>query len=148
LTEHRSFLVAAARHTSVSFEYLQNQKFRVQAVYIPATLNSQAAILSRPDKFFACFAHRFQFPPKLAAFAILPNMQLPIVFASVPRATAAGLDAFNQCGDGRLLHLFPPFILLPRVIQRLSPSHQSHQRNLQRSLLFALGARVLGIAWF
>jgi hypothetical protein len=115
------------------FRFLQATNLEVRAAHIPGILNKGADILSRPNQIFATewalnksvfrwICASLHFSPAIDAFATAANAQLPAYFSPVPDEGAAGLDAFNQSWDGWALYLFPPFVLLPQVIQKLQAS--------------------------
>jgi hypothetical protein len=117
------------------FEFLQREGILVRAAHIPGILNLGADILSRPDTVYATewsldrsvfrwLCAKLNFQPKIDVFATSLNSQLPLYFSPVPDEKAAGLDAFNQNWDGWLIYVFPPFMLMSQVIQKLAVSRQ------------------------
>jgi ribonuclease HI len=129
------------------FRFLQETNVQVRAAHIPGILNVHADALSRPDKVFAtewaldravfrwvCASCNFE--PAIDAFATAANAQLPLFFSPVPAEGAAGLDAFNQAWEGWSIYMFPPFVLLPQVIQKLSRS-----RGTKALLIFPMQPR-------
>jgi hypothetical protein len=121
------------RVAAALFAFLQSTRVQVRAAHIPGILNIHADALSRPDKIFASewslnravfrwLCAKCNFFPSIDAFATAANAQLPLFYSPVPAESAAGLDAFSQCWDGWQLYLFPPFVLLPQVIQKFVSS--------------------------
>jgi hypothetical protein len=117
----------------ILFEFLQRSNVRIRAAHIPGVLNLNADILSRATKVYATewsldksvfrwLCASLHCAPLIDAFATSMNKQLPVYFSPVPDIEAAGLDAFNQSWAGMSVYLFPPFSLLPQVIQKLMSS--------------------------
>ena len=52
-------------------------------------------------------------------FATVHNTHLPQFMALVPEPRALAIDALSQDWQGRSVYMFPPFLLLNKVIQKL-----------------------------
>ena len=57
--------------------------------------------------------------PVVDRFATVHNMHLPQFMALVPEPRALAIDALSQAWQGRSMYMFPPFLLLNKVIQKL-----------------------------
>ena len=57
--------------------------------------------------------------PVVDRFATVHNMHLPQFKALVPEPRALAIDALSQAWQGRSMYMFPPFLLLNKVIQKL-----------------------------
>ena len=57
--------------------------------------------------------------PEVDMFATLSNSHLPRFMSPVPEPRALAVDALSQDWQGRSMHMFPPFPLLNRVMQKL-----------------------------
>ena len=55
-------------------------------------------------------------------FATVHNMHLPQFMALVPEPRALAINALSQDWQGRSMYMFPPFLLLNKVIQKLRTS--------------------------
>jgi hypothetical protein len=133
------------------FFYLQTHNVQVRAAHIPGVFNKQADMLSRPDKIYSTewaldravfrnICDRLHFSPLIDAFATAANAQLPIFYSPVPDITACGVDAFNHSWEDWCVYLFPPFVLMPQVVQKMASS-----RGLRALLIFPAQPRR---AWY
>ena len=61
-------------------------------------------------------------------FTTVHNTHLPQFMCPVPEPRAQAIDALSQDWQGRSMHMFPPFPLLNKVIQKLRTSggHHNH----------------------
>ena len=57
--------------------------------------------------------------PVVDRFATVHNTHLPQFMALVPEPRALTIDALSQDWQGRSMYMFPPFLLLNKVIQKL-----------------------------
>ena len=57
--------------------------------------------------------------PVVDRFATVHNTHLPQFMALVPEPLALAIDALSQDWQGRSVYMFPPFLLLNKVIQKL-----------------------------
>ena len=57
--------------------------------------------------------------PVVDRFATVHNTHLPQFMALVPEPRALAIDALSQDWQGKSMYMFPPFLLLNKVIQKL-----------------------------
>ena len=62
---------------------------------------------------------RLWLTPVVDRFATVHNTHLPQFMALVPEPRALAIDALSQDWQGRSMYMFPPFLLLNKVIQKL-----------------------------
>ena len=62
---------------------------------------------------------RLRGTPVMDRFATVYNTHLPQFMALVPEPRALAIDALSQDWQGRSMYMFPPFLLLNKVIQKL-----------------------------
>ncbi|KAG1037455.1 hypothetical protein G6F43_012861 [Rhizopus delemar] len=103
---------------------------KVEYQHIPGIENIQADKLSRtaiksplyeaqiPKKIFNMLNHQWG-PLKIDAFASRTNHQLPRFWSLRPDPAAIALDAFSQPWEKTGMYLFPPWKLIPQVIQQI-----------------------------
>ena len=115
------------------FHLCQQARISVRARHIQGKLNLVADMLSRPDQIFplewrvdpAVLRDVFVLwgKPLVDVFATSLNTQLPVYFSPVPDPGAAAVDGLSQQWRGLFLYAFPPFGLLPKVLEkvRMSP---------------------------
>ena len=99
----------------------------LEASFRPGSQNAVADFLSRPDPYGLCvspslFQNEAAFlgPQAVDAFSTPSNAVLPRFWSRVLLPGAAAADALQQPWTGLDLWLFPPFPLLPRVLDKLS----------------------------
>ena len=111
----------------------QRARISIRARHIQGKLNLVADMLSRPDQIFPLEwridptvlrdAFVLWGRPLVDVFATSLNTQLPVYFSPVPDPGAAAVDGLSQDWRGLFLYAFPPFGLLPSVLEkvRMSP---------------------------
>ena len=111
------------------FLWFQTQDITLRARHIPGCLNVKADRLSRlnqpimtewslhPEVVNLIF--RLWGTPVVDRFATVHNTHLPQFMALVPEPRALTIDALSQDWQGRSMYMFPPFLLLNKVIQEL-----------------------------
>ena len=106
------------------FLWLQTQDITLRAKHIPGCLNVIADRLSRPNQLIIHpqvmnLIFRLWGTPVVDSFATVHNTHLPQFMALVPEPRALAIDALSQDWQGRSMYMFPPFLLLNKVIQKL-----------------------------
>ena len=111
------------------FLWLQTQDITLRARHIPCCLNVIADRLSRPNQPIMTewslhpevvnLIFRLWGTPVVDRFATVHNTHLPQFMALVPEPRALGIDALSQDWQRRSMYMFPPFLLLNKVIQKL-----------------------------
>ena len=111
------------------FLWLQTQDITLRARHIPGCLNVIADHLSRPNQAIMTewslhpevvnLIFRLWGTPVVDRFATVHNMHLPQFKALGPEPRALAIDALSQAWQGRSMYMFPPFLLLNKVIQKL-----------------------------
>ena len=111
------------------FLWLESQDIVVRARHIPGCLNVIADHLSRPNQPIQTEwslhpeivkrIFRFWGTPEVDMFATLSNSHLPRFMSPVPEPRALAVDALSQDWQGRSMYMFPPFLLLSKVVQKL-----------------------------
>ena len=111
------------------FLWLQTQDITLRARHIPGCLNVIADHLSRPNQAIMTewslhpevvnLIFRLWGTPVVDRIATVHNMHLPQFKALVPEPRALAIDALSQAWQGRSMYMFPPFLLLNKVIQKL-----------------------------
>ena len=111
------------------FLWFQTQDITLRARHIPGCLNVIADHLSQPNQPIMTewslhpevvnLIFRLGGTPVVDRFATVHNMHLPQFMALVPEPRALTIDALSQDWQGRSMYMFPPFLLLNKVIQKL-----------------------------
>ena len=111
------------------FLWLQTQDITLRARHIPGCLNVIADHLSRPNQPIMTewslhpevmnLIFRLWGTPVVDRFATVHNTHLPQFMALVPEPRALAIDVLSQDWQGRSIYMFPPFLLLNKVIQKL-----------------------------
>ena len=111
------------------FLWFQTQDTTLRARHIPGCLNVIADRLSRPNQPIMTewslhpevvnLIFRLWGTPVVDRFATVHNTHLPQFMALVPEPRALTIDALSQNWQGRSMYMFPPFLLLNKVIQKL-----------------------------
>ena len=111
------------------FLWFQTQDITLRARHIPGCLNVIADRLSRPNQPIMTewslhpevvnLIFRLCGTPVVDRFATVHNTHLPQFMALVPEPRALTIDALSQDWQGRSMYMFPPFLLLNKVIQKL-----------------------------
>ena len=108
------------------FKWLQAQDIILRARHIPGCLNVIADRLSRPNQPISTewslhseiVDRIFQFwgTPEVDMFATVHNTRLLQFMSPTPEPQALAVDALSQDWQGRSMYMFPPFLLLSKVI--------------------------------
>ena len=111
------------------FLWLQTQDITLRARHIPGCLNVIADRLSRPNQPIMTewslhpevvnLIFRLWGTPVVDRFATVHNTHLPQFMALVPEPRALAIVALSQDWQGRSMYMFPAFLLLNKVIQKL-----------------------------
>ena len=111
------------------FLWLQTQDITLRARHILCCLNVIADRLSRPNQPIMTewslhpevvnLIFRLWGTPVVDRFATVHNTHLLQFMALVPEPRALAIDALSQDWQGRSMYMFPPFLLLNKVIQKL-----------------------------
>ena len=111
------------------FLWLQTQDITLRARHILGCLNVIADRLSRPNQPIMTewslhpkvmnLIFRLWRTPVVDRFATVHSTHLPQFMALVPEPRALAIDALSQDSQGRSMYMFPPFLLLNKVIQKL-----------------------------
>ena len=111
------------------FLWFQTQDITLRARHIPGCLNVIADRLSRPNQPIMTewslhpevvnLIFRLWGTPVVDRFATVHNTHLPQFMALVPEPRERTIDALSQDWQGRSMYMFPPFLLLNKVIQKL-----------------------------
>ena len=102
----------------------------VSAAYIPGVKNVEADVESRRlnmdaewklnSDLLGCALAYLKFTPEIDLFATRLNCQYHRFIAYSPDPEAEGVNAFNFSWSDMRWYAFPPFCLLPRVLQKIS----------------------------
>lgn len=68
---------------------------------------------------FADVVRKLQFEPEIDIFASRLNTQLPKFVSFRPDPESIAVNSFNMDWGNLKLYAFPPFILVPRVLQKI-----------------------------
>ena len=106
--------------------WLEAQNIIVGARHIPGCLNVIADHLSLPNQPILTEWSRNRGTylqgsgtPEVDMFATLSNSHLPRFMSPIAEPRALAVDALSQDWQGRSMHMFPPFPLLNKVMQKL-----------------------------
>jgi hypothetical protein len=119
--------------TQLWHEAIQLNAF-IRAVFIPGKLNMEADWASRffsdnsdwqlNKQIFQMLNSRFG-PFTIDLFANYLNHQLPVYFSWMPDPNSEAIDALSQTWPKTGCYAFPPFILIPQVLQRVQISQST-----------------------
>ena len=108
------------------FKWLQAQDIILRARHIPGCLNVIADRLSRPNQPISTewslhskivdWIFQFWGTPEVDMFATVHNICLLQFMSPTPEPQALAVDALSQDWQGRSMYMFPPFLLLSKVI--------------------------------
>ena len=132
------------------FPWLQTQDITLRARHIPCCLNVIADCLSQPNQPImiewslhpevVILIFRLWGTPVVDRFATVHNTHLPQFMALVLEPRALAIDALSQEWQGRSMYMFPPFLLLNKVIQKL--------RNTQTGEVILIAPWLPSQPWF
>ena len=112
------------------WEWCIRRRVHLSATHIPGEENLLADFLSRgkflPSEWkletsvFRRICQVLPYPPEIDLFASLLNFQLPKYCARNRDPQAWKIDAFSIQWSGLCLYAFPPFSLLPKVLEKVA----------------------------
>ena len=117
------------RQTLHLFRWTRRHRIHLRAAFIPGKENTLADFLSRnrqsPTEWqlkpsVAARLFRLYDTPQIDLFASILNAQLPVFCTRYREPQAWATDAFSITWTGFLAYAFPPFPLLPRVLEKIN----------------------------
>ena len=110
------------------WEWAENRNILLKATYIPSNENKEADALSRltnndaewelKNVVYKQIVNEFGVP-KVDLFASSGNSKCPLYFSWLPDPEASQIDAFTVFWGNLEFYAFPPFVLIPQVLQKI-----------------------------